>query len=109
MLNGRESLIRLVGKRRRFLPNREFLFSEAIGSCDDGKIASIANSEADKLEESKEAREFGDENFPSEELVTCPVCGNKVHGEHNAINSHLGNAFPFALYSFSLLVSLLSR
>lgn len=90
MLRGRESLIRLVGKRRRFLPNRETLLSAPVGTGNDGKIVSVENAEADKkLDECEEEREFGNETCEPEELVTCPVCGHKVSGEHNAINSHL--------------------
>ncbi|XP_062164516.1 fanconi-associated nuclease 1 homolog isoform X2 [Alnus glutinosa] len=90
MLRGRESLIRLVGKRRRFLPNRETLLSAPVGIGDDGKIVSVENAEADKkLDECEEEREFGNETCHPEELVTCPVCGHEVIGEHNAINSHL--------------------
>ncbi|KAG6667571.1 fanconi-associated nuclease 1 homolog isoform X1 [Carya illinoinensis] len=85
MLNGRESLIRLVGKRRHFLPNRQSLLSDPFATHND----SIENTEAEKLVDSKEATKFVSESGSSEKLVTCPVCGHKVSGEHNDINSHL--------------------
>lgn len=101
MLRGRESLIRLVGKRRRFLPNREALLSAPVGTGDDGKIVSVENAEADKkLDECEEEREFGNETCHPEVLVTCPVCGHEVSGEHNAINSHLGMHFLFRMYIY---------
>ena len=62
MLKGRESVVRLVGKRRRFLPNRETLLSAS-----------------DDLDLDLEL-----------ELVTCPVCALKISAQHHAINSHLG-------------------
>ncbi|KAF5465193.1 hypothetical protein F2P56_015220 [Juglans regia] len=85
MLNGRESLIRLVGKRRHFLRNRQSLLSDPFATHND----SIEDTEAEKLVDSKEATEFGSESGSSEKLVTCPVCGHKVSGDHNDINSHL--------------------
>ncbi|XP_050292649.1 fanconi-associated nuclease 1 homolog [Quercus robur] len=59
MLKGRESVVRLVGKRRRFLPNRETLLS----ASDDLELEL--------------------------ELVTCPVCALKISAQHHAINAHL--------------------
>jgi Fanconi-associated nuclease 1 len=72
MLNGRESLIRLVGKRRRFLPNRESLLSVPLI----------------QLHESKEETDTII-SYPEKDLVTCPVCAHKISGEHRAVNSHL--------------------
>lgn len=99
MLNGRESLIRLVGKRRRFLSNRQSLLSDPISTHND----SIENAETGKLADSKEAKDFGSESGSSEKLVKCPVCGHKVSGEHNDINSHLG---MLCISLFSLLIFL---
>lgn len=98
MLNGRESLIRLVGKRRHFLPNRQSLLSDPFATHND----SIENTEAEKLVDSKEATKFVSESGSSEKLVTCPVCGHKVSGEHNDINSHLGMPCIslFSLFNF---------
>lgn len=90
MLNGRESLIRLVGRRRRFLPNRETLLSTPVGARGGGGTVVAENAEDDKkLVACKEEREFGNENSPPKELVTCPVCGREVSGENGVINSHL--------------------
>jgi Fanconi-associated nuclease 1 len=99
MLRGRESLIRLVGKRRHFLPNRETLLSAPVCTGNDGKVVSVENAEArKKLDKCEEEIEFGNETCHPEELVTCPVCGHKVSGEHNAINSHLGMHFSSSSY-----------
>ncbi|KAF4378427.1 hypothetical protein F8388_021621 [Cannabis sativa] len=62
MLRGRESLIRLVGKRRRFLPTRQSILSTPIQSplnlCTDkdGKFASIESSEASSTVDSSDTR-----------------------------------------------------
>ncbi|MFS7989063.1 hypothetical protein Hanom_Chr11g01042331 [Helianthus anomalus] len=77
MLTGRESLIRLIGKRRRFLPNRQSILSDP--------IQSVAKDE-NETEKSLEERSSGSDS----DMVTCPVCGNKVRGEEYMINSHLG-------------------
>ncbi|OWM70972.1 hypothetical protein CDL15_Pgr013153 [Punica granatum] len=74
MLTGRESLIRLVGKRRRFLPNRESLLSSPpppplhpLKSC------------PDLISKAKDVEDGIDGEVVSGELlkiasVTCPVC-----------------------------------
>jgi Fanconi-associated nuclease 1 len=99
MLCGRESLIRLVGKRRHFLPNRETLLSATVCTGNDGKVVSVENAEArKKLDKCEEEIEFGNETCHPVELVTCPVCGHKVSGEHNAINAHLGMHFSSSSY-----------
>ncbi|KAH7565058.1 hypothetical protein JRO89_XS09G0122100 [Xanthoceras sorbifolium] len=73
MLTGRESLIRLIGKRRRFLPNRHSLLSSPIQSslnlCFDKNGAANA--------------------IPSSPLITCPVCAINVPADDSVINSHL--------------------
>ncbi|XP_062108076.1 fanconi-associated nuclease 1 homolog isoform X2 [Humulus lupulus] len=101
MLRGRESLIRLVGKRRRFLPSRQSLLSTPIQSSlnlctdKDGKIASIESSEASAMVDFGDARnkmesfESGEKLSDKSEKVTCPVCGNKIIGDCNIVNSHL--------------------
>ncbi|KAJ0735623.1 putative phosphodiesterase I [Helianthus annuus] len=76
MLTGRESLIRLIGKRRRFLPNRQSIQSDP--------IQSVVKDE-NETEKSLEERSSGSDS----DMVTCPVCGNKVRGEEYMINSHL--------------------
>ncbi|CAN1837761.1 Fanconi-associated nuclease 1 homolog [Linum perenne] len=84
MLTGQESLIRLVGKRRRFLPNRHSLLSTPLQGPylgDNGEMSPV-----DRMEDLK-ARE--DDQSPIAEWVSCPVCGSKVRGEDYMINSHL--------------------
>ncbi|KAM7489156.1 hypothetical protein LguiB_026640 [Lonicera macranthoides] len=87
MLTGRESLLRLVGKRRRFLPNRHSLLSPTIqgtlSPCKDGNGGS-ASIEGSSNEVGESLAELLDCDW-----VTCPVCGNKVRGEDYMINSHL--------------------
>ncbi|XP_073048729.1 fanconi-associated nuclease 1 homolog isoform X3 [Primulina eburnea] len=76
MLTGRESLVRLIGKRRRFLPNRRtILSSSSLSSSQDGK-------------QKKDA--IGESSGSASESEKCPVCGNKFPAHDNAsINSHL--------------------
>ncbi|XP_052190291.1 fanconi-associated nuclease 1 homolog isoform X2 [Diospyros lotus] len=89
MLTGRESLIRLIGKRRRFLPNRQSVVSGHIQGClskdENGGDTSVRAGEHmggtnDVVESTSAARP---------DLVTCPVCGNTLPGESSTINSHL--------------------
>ncbi|XP_024026084.1 fanconi-associated nuclease 1 homolog isoform X1 [Morus notabilis] len=101
MLRGRESLTRLVGKRRRFLPNRETLLSPSpiqsslnLRTDEDGKIVSTKSSEGSAMAvcgEKDKVESFGgrEEHSDMSEKVTCPVCGNKVRGNNFTINSHL--------------------
>ncbi|KAK5839541.1 fanconi-associated nuclease 1 homolog isoform X1 [Gossypium arboreum] len=82
MLTGRESLSRLIGKRRRFLPNlQSILFSPIRSSLN---LLSDKNGGLTETESSK-----GKVEISSSDLVTCPVCGSKVRGEDYTINSHL--------------------
>ncbi|XP_038889850.1 fanconi-associated nuclease 1 homolog isoform X2 [Benincasa hispida] len=88
MLRGRESLVRLVGKRRRFLPNRLAILSSPLEStlnlCSDEHCKPLA------VEKNRDAHEHGDiESSASGKYVTCPVCGSRVNGEDSIINSHL--------------------
>lgn len=94
MLRGRESLIRLVGKRRRFLPNRKSLLSDSTsiisnshppqtplnlgktGENEDGIIMSMESEQKSKSPQSSV-------------LVTCPVCSSKLAAQDHIINSHL--------------------
>ncbi|XWS13293.1 hypothetical protein CRYUN_Cryun36dG0025000 [Craigia yunnanensis] len=82
MLTGRESLSRLIGKRRCFLPNLQSILSSPIQSslnllCD--KNGSLAETRCSK----------GKVEMSNSDWVTCPVCGNNVSGEDYTINSHL--------------------
>ncbi|PON66878.1 Zinc finger domain containing protein [Parasponia andersonii] len=101
MLRGRESLIRLIGKRRRVLPSRQSLLSAPIQSslnlCTDknGKVVSIGSSEGSSLVDNGDNRSKvesfagGEKRSDKSEEVTCPVCENKVIGNNYIVNSHL--------------------
>jgi Fanconi-associated nuclease 1 len=82
MLKGRESLIRLIGKRRRFLPNPHSLLSDSI---------EITLNHCKKENVEPSSIEVGESSFQLSDCnwVTCPVCGDKVRGEDYMINSHL--------------------
>ncbi|XP_072071714.1 fanconi-associated nuclease 1 homolog isoform X2 [Arachis hypogaea] len=97
MLTGRESLVRLIGKRRRFLPNRHSILSQTLPPnqscfdiCSDNSGSGIQLGKDDDL---KRLKSFGDnehENaLSSSSVVDCPVCGSKIPGNNNEINSHL--------------------
>ncbi|KAJ9558885.1 hypothetical protein OSB04_013499 [Centaurea solstitialis] len=79
MLTGRESLIRLIGKRRRFLPNRQSIISSP----------QIQSNSSSLVKDENEAEESSLAGTSGSDMVTCPVCGNKVRGEEYMINSHL--------------------
>ncbi|KAG6420126.1 hypothetical protein SASPL_116645 [Salvia splendens] len=109
MLTGRESLLRVIGKRRRFLPNRRsLLHSSASPSpspvntfaiAPNSLIFQIFNSIVDQFiylpfdirnenveRDSHEQRPDAD----AAESVNCPVCGAALPGADNAlINSHV--------------------
>ncbi|MBA0585850.1 hypothetical protein Gorai_016612 [Gossypium raimondii] len=82
MLTGRESLSRLIGKRRRFLPNLQSILSSPIRSS-----LNLLSDENGRLTETESSK--GKVEISSSDLVTCPVCGSKVRGEDYTINSHL--------------------
>ncbi|XP_071720394.1 fanconi-associated nuclease 1 homolog [Rutidosis leptorrhynchoides] len=83
LLTGRESLIRLIGKRRRFLPNRQSIMSSPIQLC-----SSIVKDEKEPEKLIEERSENVTEGSCLD-MVTCPVCGNMIRGEEYMINSHL--------------------
>ncbi|GAA0154469.1 hypothetical protein LIER_12441 [Lithospermum erythrorhizon] len=84
MLTGRESLSRLIGKRRRFLPNRDSIISSQ------DYLGLYERNEAKEKEEIVNRLETSRQNVVSEpDWVNCPVCGIKVRGDNNSINSHL--------------------
>ncbi|GAB2221999.1 hypothetical protein Droror1_Dr00013196 [Drosera rotundifolia] len=94
MLKGRESLIRLIGKRRRYLSNRRRIRSSPTQSSlslfnDRNSEAGAANRVESEL---RGSCEIGAE--VNLELVTCPVCGNRVSGEQYRLNSHLDTCLP---------------
>lgn len=94
MLKGRESLIRLIGKRRRFLPNRFSLMSlstydqEPFNLSRDINNGTVAISKEVPSMQQSELDTNGVPETPPV-WVTCPVCNNRVRGEDNMINAHL--------------------
>lgn len=94
MLKGRESLIRLIGKRRRFLSNRSRIRSSPTQSS--LSLFNDRNSEAGAANrvESELRGSCGIGAEVNVELVTCPVCGNRVSGEQYRLNSHLDTCLP---------------
>ncbi|KAL3634543.1 hypothetical protein CASFOL_021597 [Castilleja foliolosa] len=82
MLTGRESLIRVIGKPRRFLPNRRSILSAA--------SPSTSHSQVDENLKREDSVEKGSDG--AAESVNCPVCGARFPGLDNTlINSHLDN------------------
>lgn len=88
MLRGRESLVRLVGKRRRFLPNRLAILSSSLEST----LNLCSNDHFNALPVETNLDAHDDEDIgtsSSRKYVTCPVCSSRVNGEDSIINSHL--------------------
>ncbi|KAG0617281.1 hypothetical protein M758_5G178400 [Ceratodon purpureus] len=83
MLRGHESLLRLVGKRRKLHPS---VFSFPACEEDGGPLVceptAAENGEGSRLTDA----EIGKENCPVE-WVSCPVCSKSING--NVINNHL--------------------
>lgn len=82
MLTGRESLKRLIGKQRRFLPNRHSIISSTLPSPQ--SALNLLKKEEVDVETSS-----GDEKNGGPELVNCPICGVEVPRDNDVINSHL--------------------
>ncbi|KAI3459393.1 hypothetical protein Pfo_016056 [Paulownia fortunei] len=79
MLTGRESLLRVIGKPRRFLPNRCSILS-----------ASSSTSQKDENMKRDSVEKRSDGGGDAAESVNCPVCGAQLPGLDNTlINSHL--------------------
>ncbi|XP_047337703.1 fanconi-associated nuclease 1 homolog isoform X2 [Impatiens glandulifera] len=89
MLKGRESLIRLVGRRRRFLPNRQSILESIkdslVTSGDDNNFEVAKAEEESAVQISR--REV--ETPADSDWVNCPVCGSRFRGGDDVINSHL--------------------
>lgn len=85
MLSGRESLIRLIGKRRRTLPPDLWLLldSVALDSSSGKNKASLEGCSA-----ATHSEKPGDLVYDVE-WVSCPVCGCSIRGTDCIINSHL--------------------
>ncbi|KAL6535299.1 hypothetical protein OROMI_026673 [Orobanche minor] len=91
MLTGRESLLRVIGKPRRFLPNRGSILSATTTnssfSCPSTPQIPYQKDENGKRD-SVEIRSDG--SGDTAEPVNCPVCGARLPGLDNSlINSHL--------------------
>lgn len=87
MLTGRESLSRLIGKRRRFLPNRDSIISSPLPQ---GSLRVFERNQAEEKEESDNRSECSNRDVVAEpDLVNCPVCGIDIRGDNSYINSHL--------------------
>ncbi|KAF8388570.1 hypothetical protein HHK36_027245 [Tetracentron sinense] len=97
MLTGRESLLRLIGKRRRILPNPQSLLSTQLQRSLDlpreknGGVLSSLRTEGSSGHEMDVSRPAESGN----DRVTCPVCGNTVPGANYMLNTHLGNMSHF--------------
>ncbi|CAK7348904.1 unnamed protein product [Dovyalis caffra] len=101
MLRGRESLIRLVGKRRRFLPNRQSFLSNSIpipipiNLISDSQPQTSLNLEKTDENENENGRIMSTEAEEQSKLasssdwVTCPICSSKLAAQDHIINSHL--------------------
>ncbi|CAL5191400.1 unnamed protein product [Lathyrus oleraceus] len=77
VLTGRESLIRLIGKRRRFLPNRHSILSDPIPNP------------IHHQPEQQQPTTPGDGDNPQNDAVQCPVCSLTLPPDNHRINSHL--------------------
>ncbi|XP_042485439.1 fanconi-associated nuclease 1 homolog isoform X2 [Macadamia integrifolia] len=96
MLTGRESLIRLIGKRRRFLLNSRSLFPSQSASSsnpqkENGEVRSFSGK--GPSEHGMDIRgngEAGSGGMVSDlDWVNCPVCGDRLRATDYNINSHL--------------------
>ncbi|KAL9297408.1 hypothetical protein ACSQ67_023304 [Phaseolus vulgaris] len=107
VLSGRESLIRLIGKRRRFLPNRRSILSDPIPNPNPNPISSpnpnpvlllissnfsllLMFSVTHPLRFHFQVVEQPPQQPDQNGDVQCPVCGRNLPGDdYNRINSHL--------------------
>ncbi|PNX72149.1 fanconi-associated nuclease 1, partial [Trifolium pratense] len=73
----RESLIRLIGKRRRFLPNRHSILSDPIPN---------PNPNPNPIHQPQPTTAV---HNPQNDVVICPVCSLTLPSDNHRINSHL--------------------
>ncbi|XP_021844251.1 fanconi-associated nuclease 1 homolog isoform X1 [Spinacia oleracea] len=93
MLKGRESLRRIIGKRRRVLPNLPRILSSSPTSSSNSlkngndKLiihdSAITNADSNSIDVVSEAVDT------SNDFVTCPVCSSQIRGDDRTVNSHL--------------------
>ncbi|PKA66139.1 Fanconi-associated nuclease 1 like [Apostasia shenzhenica] len=98
MLHGRESLVRIIGKRRRTFTSHlaRGLHSEAVvaifgySASFEAKLSDSAKNEASADDDggARTAAERGSETNGLER-VSCPVCGASVRGDDFSVNYHL--------------------
>uniref|UniRef100_A0A7N0TSX0 Fanconi-associated nuclease n=1 Tax=Kalanchoe fedtschenkoi TaxID=63787 RepID=A0A7N0TSX0_KALFE len=79
MLKGRESLIRLIGKRRTLSGDLSVILSALPPLVRGEKVTAVGDEEEDVASTSLSASY----------LVHCPVCGTAMRGGDQAINAHL--------------------
>nr|XP_019708406.1 fanconi-associated nuclease 1 homolog isoform X2 [Elaeis guineensis] len=92
MLHGRESLVRLIGKRRRTFSSplaRHLRPQNPSGTPLEYKKSSATSRPfPSSVEEESPPPKQGDE-IDGTEWVSCPVCGRSIHGTGYGVNSHL--------------------
>ncbi|XP_074319682.1 fanconi-associated nuclease 1 homolog isoform X2 [Silene latifolia] len=97
MLTGRESLRRLIGKRRRLLPNLPRILSSSPSPSssslqkDNNEETLVSAAKSEKLiDEGCSAEKIDVINGNEiDEFVKCPVCGNQIRGDNRSVNSHI--------------------
>ncbi|KAI3853640.1 hypothetical protein MKW98_025157 [Papaver atlanticum] len=92
MLTGRESLVRLIGKRRKILPDRQSFLLTPPESCKDeirDGLSSSSSTNGVEICESSKKMDVVEIGRSDSSYVTCPVCGVAVQGSDHELNSHL--------------------
>ncbi|KAL7081099.1 hypothetical protein ACP275_14G018200 [Erythranthe tilingii] len=96
MLTGRESLLRVIGKRRRFLPNRQIVSASTPASTSASASASASTSAPTfsslkgEIVERDAVEKGSDCGGVAAESVNCPVCDALLPSlDSTIINSHL--------------------
>ncbi|XP_026419372.1 fanconi-associated nuclease 1 homolog [Papaver somniferum] len=92
MLTGREGLVRLIGKRRKILPDRQSFLLTPPESCKDeirDGLSSSSSTNGVEICESSKKMDVVEIGRSVSSYVTCPVCGASVQGSDQQLNSHL--------------------